>query len=158
MDKNSATATALALTEKKLEVDEHLWDDDDEEERPVQRRRVRGGRGERKMKLVLEEKEGRPAENLGDEDGKRQRRRRGRPARQFKLEDFEASWDDEPSAAQEPKQPVVNESKTELESEKPDKEAAESVEVIKESVEEATEPVVKPIEETKEPVEVVAKP
>ncbi len=77
---------------------------------------------------------------------------------QFKLEDFEASWDDEPSAAQEPKQPVVNESKTELESEKPDKEAAESVEVIKESVEEATEPVVKPIEETKEPVEVVAKP
>lgn len=67
-DKKKMTSTALARMEKKLEVDDHLWDDDEDEKAAP--RRVRGRRGDCKVVFQIVEKEGRPNDEWDDEDDK----------------------------------------------------------------------------------------
>ena len=96
VDKNS-TSTALARTEKKLEVDEHLWDDDDEPVKPARATR----RGRKKEKAPVERVVIEPplrSEKLfsdDEEEKKPKKTRRGRSGRSQALATFEASWDEE---------------------------------------------------------------
>ena len=106
-------ATALARTEKKLEVDEHLWDDDDE---PVKATRTtRRGRKKEKVQTerVVIETPLRSEKLFSDEEEEEERMakkkaRRGRMGRSKKLATFEASWEEEEKPV-EKKEPVKEE-------------------------------------------------
>ena len=147
-DKNS-TSTALARTEKKLEVDEHLWDDDDEPVKPARATR----RGRKKEKAPVERVVIEPplrSEKLfsdDEEEKKPKKTRRGRSGRSQALATFEASWDEEevkPAEAKTEEKPV-EEVKVE---EKP----VEEVKVEEKPVEKETKPSEK-VEKKEEKVE-----
>ena len=144
-DKNS-TSTALARTEKKLEVDEHLWDDDDEPVKPARATR----RGRKKEKAPVERVVIEPplrSEKLfsdDEEEKKPKKTRRGRSGRSQALATFEASWDEEevkPAEAKTEEKPV-EEVKVE---EKP----VEEVKVEEKPVEKETKPAEKELKEEK---------
>ena len=145
VDKNS-TSTALARTEKKLEVDEHLWDDDDEPVKPARATR----RGRKKEKAPVERVVIEPplrSEKLfsdDEEEKKPKKTRRGRSGRSQALATFEASWDEEevkPAEAKTEEKPV-EEVKVE---EKP----VEEVKVEEKPVEKETKPAEKELKEEK---------
>ena len=129
-DKKKITTTALARTEKKLEVDDHLWDDDEDEKAAP--RRVRGRRGERKVVFQIVEKEGRPNDDWDDDDDKPAKPRRVRGSRRaVKLESFEASWGDEVSTPRPEETTASSPVKTETPIAPAQEEAAPSVEAPK---------------------------
>ena len=145
VDKNS-TSTALARTEKKLEVDEHLWDDDDEPVKPARATR----RGRKKEKAPVERVVIEPplrSEKLfsdDEEEKKPKKTRRGRSGRSQALATFEASWDEEevkPAEAKTEEKPV-EEVKVE---EKP----VEEVKVEEKPVEKEMKPAEKELKEEK---------
>ena len=132
-------ATALARTEKKLEVDEHLWDDDDE---PVKATRTtRRGRKKEKAQTerVVIETPLRSEKLFSDEEEEEERMakkkaRRGRMGRSKKLATFEASWEEEEKPV-EKKEPVKEEKPVEKEEKVVEKEPVKE-EPVKEKKEE----------------------
>ena len=132
-------ATALARTEKKLEVDEHLWDDDDE---PVKATRTtRRGRKKEKAQTerVVIETPLRSEKLFSDEEEEEERMakkkaRRGRMGRSKKLATFEASWEEEEKPV-EKKEPVKEEKPVEKEEKVVEKEPVKE-EPVKEEKEE----------------------
>ena len=145
VDKNS-TSTALARTEKKLEVDEHLWDDDDEPVKPARATR----RGRKKEKAPVERVVIEPplrSEKLfsdDEEEKKPKKTRRGRSGRSQALATFEASWDEEevkPAEAKVEEKPV--------EDVKVEEKHVEEVKVEEKPVEKETKPAEKEVKEEK---------
>ena len=143
VDKNS-TSTALARTEKKLEVDEHLWDDDDEPVKPARATR----RGRKKEKAPVERVVIEPplrSEKLfsdDEEEKKPKKTRRGRSGRSQALATFEASWDEEEVKPAEKSAEEKAEAKVE---EKPVEKPVEEVKV-EEKPEEEVKAEEKPVE------------
>ena len=138
-------ATALARTEKKLEVDEHLWDDDDE---PVKATRTtRRGRKKEKAQTerVVIETPLRSEKLFSDEEEEEERMakkkaRRGRMGRSKKLATFEASWEEEEKPV-EKKEPVKEEKPVEKEEKVVEKEPVKEEPVREKKPEEEEEPV-----------------
>ena len=139
-------ATALARTEKKLEVDEHLWDDDDE---PVKATRTtRRGRKKEKAQTerVVIETPLRSEKLFSDEEEEEEERmakkkaRRGRMGRSKKLATFEASWEEEEKPV-EKKEPVKEEKPVEKEEKVVEKEPVKEEPVREKKPEEEEEPV-----------------
>ena len=138
-------ATALARTEKKLEVDEHLWDDDDE---PVKATRTtRRGRKKEKAQTerVVIETPLRSEKLFSDEEEEEERMakkkaRRGRMGRSKKLATFEASWEEEEKPV-EKKEPVKEEKPVEKEEKVVEKEPVKEEPVREKKPEEKEEPV-----------------
>ena len=138
-------ATALARTEKKLEVDEHLWDDDDE---PVKATRTtRRGRKKEKAQTerVVIETPLRSEKLFSDEEEEEERMakkkaRRGRMGRSKKLATFEASWEEEEKPV-EKKEPVKEEKPVEKEEKVVEKEPVKEEPVREEKPEEEEGPV-----------------
>ena len=95
--KDNIRSTALARSEAKLEVDEHLWDSDDEPVKPSRTsRRSRRATSRPIHRIVEESPEGAAAPDSEESsDDESPRRTRSRVGRGKKLESFEASWDNE---------------------------------------------------------------
>ena len=154
-DKNS-TSTALARTEKKLEVDEHLWDDDDEPVKPARATR----RGRKKEKAPVERVVIEPplrSEKLfsdDEEEKKPKKTRRGRSGRSQALATFEASWDEEevkPAEAKTEEKPVeeVKVEEKPVEEVKVEEKPVEEVKVEEKPAEKETKPAEKELKEEK---------
>ena len=155
VDKNS-TSTALARTEKKLEVDEHLWDDDDEPVKPARATR----RGRKKEKAPVERVVIEPplrSEKLfsdDEEEKKPKKTRRGRSGRSQALATFEASWDEEevkPAEAKTEEKPVeeVKVEEKPVEEVKVEEKPVEEVKVEEKPVEKEMKPAEKELKEEK---------
>ena len=153
VDKNS-TSTALARTEKKLEVDEHLWDDDDEPVKPARATR----RGRKKEKAPVERVVIEPplrSEKLfsdDEEEKKPKKTRRGRSGRSQALATFEASWDEEevkPAEAKTEEKPVeeVKVEEKPVDEVKVEEKPVEEVKVEEKPVEKEMKPAEKELKE-----------
>ena len=95
--KDNIRSTALARSEAKLEVDEHLWDSDDEPAKPARTSRRSRRATSRPMYRIVEESPlgAAPPDSEESSDDESPRRTRSRVGRGKKLESFEASWDNE---------------------------------------------------------------
>ena len=95
--KDNIRSTALARSETKLEVDEHLWDSDDEPAKPARTSRRSRRATSRPMYRIVEESPlgAAPPDSEESSDDESPRRTRSRVGRGKKLESFEASWDNE---------------------------------------------------------------
>ena len=148
-------ATALARTEKKLEVDEHLWDDDDE---PVKATRTtRRGRKKEKAQTerVVIETPLRSEKLFSDDEEEEERMakkkaRRGRMGRSKKLATFEASWEEEEKPVEKKEEPVKEEKPVEKEEKEVEKEPVKEEPVKEEPVKEEPEEKEEPVKEEKE--------
>ena len=148
-------ATALARTEKKLEGDEHLWDDDDE---PVKATRTtRRGRKKEKAQTerVVIETPLRSEKLFSDDEEEEERMakkkaRRGRMGRSKKLATFEASWEEEEKPVEKKEEPVKEEKPVEKEEKEVEKEPVKEEPVKEEPVKEEPEEKEEPVKEEKE--------